>query len=71
MKKDSSTRIRVAILHVLQNVAADGHCFMHEGSLGNELRILLKMPILVDRLRYEISKLQEAGEVFWKTGMSI
>ena len=71
VKKDSSTRIRVAILHVLQNVAADGHCFMHEGSLGNELRILLKMPILVDRLRYEISKLQEAGEVVLEDGMSI
>ena len=68
VKKDSSTRIRVAILHVLQNVAADGHCFMHEGSLGNELRILLKMPILVDRLRYEISKLQEAGEVVLEDG---
>ena len=68
VKKDSSTRIRAAILHVLQNVAADGHCFMHEGSLGNELRILLKMPVLVDRLRYEIGKLHEAGEVVLDEG---
>lgn len=68
VKKDSSERIRAAILHVLQAVAADGHCFMHEGSVGNELRLLLKMPILLDRLRYEIGKLQESGEVVLEDG---
>lgn len=68
VQKDSSTRIRAAIVHVLQKVASEGHCFMHEGSLGNELRALLKMPVILDRLRYELSKLEEQGEVINEEG---
>lgn len=68
VQKDSSTRIRAAILHVLQKVASEGHCFMHEGSLGNELRVLLKMPVILDRLRYELNKLAEQGEIVNEDG---